>query len=422
MQPNVREPLTVDCRGLQCPAPILRLSEVVRKRKGQGGMLTVLATDVDFPVDLDAWCRTTKSKVVHLDREPDGVIRAEVRLADPSAPDSMPYRTTVVNPRGIHGDAIPDPRDSAEVTIPSRTAQTSVTPPGDETLDLTGMSIGAAMKTLNAAASATPGLLAKVRSDALGFEKRFVAWAMAMEATIESIDRTGGRVTALVRFPSDSADPTPLSAALRVEPTSAVAARASLQRAPLDPPRAVESASEKAPSEPPRSAVSSPSPRENKTTLLVLRNDLESLLAALMVANASAAQGVAVEVYFAFWGIHLLRGRSSRVARGNDRPGLLQRMMLWLVPKGTKQRLGKLHMGGLGTRILLRLMRKRNILALDKLVESAAAQGVRFRVCSMSMGLMGLQESDIVDLPNIDFAGVTSFAEASTRSAASFVF
>lgn len=408
MSPDTRDSLTVDCRGLQCPAPILRVSEAVRKRKGRGGMLTVLATDADFPVDLDAWCRTTKSRVVHLDREPGGVIRAEVKLAEPASPDSMPYRTTQVNPWGRSSEGLPEARDT-EVTMPSGFVKASVTPPGDETLDLSGMAVGAAMRTLNAAASATPGLLAKVRSDSPGFEQRFVAWSMAMGATIESMDRTGQRVTALVRFPSDTLDSTPASSALRIDPVHIPA---------LAPPPAPE----KIPSEAPRSMATMPVPRENKTTLLVLRNDLESLLAALMVANASAAQGMAVEIYFAFWGIHLLRGRSTRAARGDERPGLLQRMMLWLVPKGSKQRLGKLHMGGLGTRILLRLMRKRNILALDELVASAAAQGVRFRVCSMSMGLMGLTAADIVDLPNIDFAGVTSFSEAASRSAAALVF
>lgn len=66
-------------------------------------------------------------------------------------------------------------------------------------------------------------------------------------------------------------------------------------------------------------------------------------------------------------------------------------------------------------------MRKRNILALDEQVQAAAKQGVKFRVCSMSMGLMGLGQRDIVDLPNVDFAGVT-LSERASRSAVSLVF
>ena len=149
----------------------------------------------------------------------------------------------------------------------------------------------------------------------------------------------------------------------------------------------------------------------------------EALLAALMVANASASQGMEVEVYFAFWGIHLLRGERPRKDAPASNRGIIQTMMLWMVPRGPdRQHLGKLHMGGIGTRILLWLMRKRNILALDKLVETAVAQGVKLRVCSMSMGLMGLSQRDIVDLPNLTFAGVTSFAESARRSATSLVF
>ena len=408
MLPAVREPITVDCRGMQCPAPILRLSEVVRRRRGQGGTLTVLATDVDFPVDLDAWCRTTKARVVRLQREPDGLIRAEVALPEPASPEPSAHRATIASPRGIHAD-LSDTQPSREVILPDgqRASQAPSLPPEmEEAIDLRGSPLAVAMRTLNAAAAAKPGALARVTSDAPGFEKRLGAWATAMDASIESMEWSGAAIRALVRFPADPGELGPIAPDHRGEAPRA---------------RAQDGGAEAIAPAPVPSAAIVPSTREDRCTLLVMRNDLEALLTALMVANASAAQGLLVEVYFAFWGIHLLRGRSSREARG-EAPGLLQRMMLWFVPEGPRQQLGKLHMGGLGTRVLLRLMRKRNVLELDQLLTSAADQGVRFRVCSMSMGLMGLRESDIVDMPNIDFAGVTSFAEAAARSRSSFVF
>lgn len=102
--------------------------------------------------------------------------------------------------------------------------------------------------------------------------------------------------------------------------------------------------------------AAAPAPRENRATLLVLHNDLEALLAALMVASASAAQGMQVEMFFAFWDIFI-----SSAARRNVRTALasgqdsFQRMMLWMVPKGpSRQKLGRLHMGGIGTRICSR--------------------------------------------------------------------
>ncbi|MEZ4306551.1 MAG: DsrE/DsrF/DrsH-like family protein [Polyangiaceae bacterium] len=413
MNQSTAESLTVDCRGLQCPAPILRLSEAARKRRGLGGTLTILATDADFPVDLDAWCRTAKARVLQIDQQ-DGVIRAEVRLADPAV---GPSRTTVKSTKAELTAAAYESGEVAVRRTPTPPAAQPVQSDPAGGLDLCGMPLGAAIRALNATAASSPGQRVSISADAPDFDKRFIAWASAMDATVESMERSGARITALVLFASDGAAPTatPAPAALRAPVTTQLPATTPAPTA-LAAPAAVSA----------QPAFSSPepeaAPREHRATLLVLHNDLEALLAALMVANASAAQGMAVEIYFSFWGIHLLRGRSSRAPRTNEKPSLLQRMMLWMVPKGGKQQLGKLHMGGLGTRILLGLMRKRNILALDQLVDSAASQGVRFRVCSMSMGLMGMRENDIVDIPNIDFAGVASFSEAASRSAVALVF
>lgn len=439
-------PQVVDCRGLQCPAPILKLAEVARKQRGTGAQLTVLATDSDFPVDLEAWCRTTKSSLVRLEREDDGLIRAQVRLegAAPTIP-SAPIAT----PQPVPAPPAPAP---AEPSI------------SESVIDLTGTSIVVAMRRLNELSVAAAGLQLTILCDAPGFEGRLAAWSSATDTDLLKVHRDGRRVTAVLVFPSDQAisearaSTIPGLGTSAREPAQVIVRAAAPEEPERRPPPAAMPSAQPVISRPavPVKVVPAPDaqpviskstepapviataaltlartepeaedvvPRENRATLLVLHNDLEALLAALMVANASASQGMAVEVYFAFWGIHLLRGERPRREAPESNRGIIQAMMLWMVPKGpSRQKLGKLHMGGIGTKILLWLMRKRNILALDKLVESAVAQGVQLRVCSMSMGLMGLSQRDIVDLPNLSFAGVTSFAESARRSAVSLVF
>lgn len=357
------EPAVVDCRGLQCPAPILRLAEAVRKSRPASGRLLVLADDVDFPVDVAAWCRSSKAALLRVDRNPQGVFSAEIQLAPLKPAPEIEAEETA-----------PDLLEGLEKTSPSRAAAPVV-------------------------------VLSRAPSEAPPTPRNDVhTLAMARPVTPRELATSSERPT--------RARKTPAPPASRAAPSVREAPRSS---APMG------EASEPAPASQ-RRALASAAPRENRAVLLVLRNDLEALLPALMVANASAAQGMEVEVYFAFWGIHLLRGPSSRPVSGPHEPTFLQRVLLWLVPQGSRQSLGKMHLGGFGTRLILRLMRRRNILALDGLVASAVSQGVRFRVCSMSMGLMGLRESDILDLPNVDFAGVTSFAEIAARSAVSLVF
>jgi len=54
----VSEGLTVDCRGMRCPMPVIMLA----KRIGEvpvGQVVTVLADDPAAAVDIPAWCRMT---------------------------------------------------------------------------------------------------------------------------------------------------------------------------------------------------------------------------------------------------------------------------------------------------------------------------------------------------------------------------
>ncbi len=389
MEPISATPVVplIDCRGLVCPAPILKIVETVRRHRDSVAMLTVIATDPEFAEDVEAWCRATRAELVRLEHQQDGVIRAQIKLAPRASrrPGSM---------------SAPDRRRGEQV--PFSLVPTELAPPRS------ARSWAEQMSRPNDPASSALRLAASDRPAFRG------ATMIAM--------RSPSRAPLVEAVSEPRAPPAPLPWPLpEVEdsyPPSRPTNMHTLVRSPSNRTVSIAAAADAVMSV----AADPPLPRENRAALLVLHNDLEALLAALMVANAAAAQNQRVEIYFSFWGIHLLRGERRRKSANARRPTLIERLLQWLVPRGSNQRLGKLHMGGIGTRILLRLMRKRNVLALDQLVDAAAHLGVKFRVCSMSMGLMGLTEDDIVEMPNIDFVGVASFAEAAARSSVSLVF
>ncbi|MBL8685194.1 MAG: DsrE/DsrF/DrsH-like family protein [Myxococcales bacterium] len=390
---------TVDCRGMQCPAPILRLAETARKLKESGGSIVVLATDEDFPMDLEAWCRSSKATVASLTRD-GNVIRATVTLAGTKpalAPPTRPAPT-------------PAPTASAQAGTTASSASPFV-------IDACGLTAVQVVKKLSEAASADVTAL-RVIADAPGVDAKILSWASATEADVESVRREKGRVMIDLRLPSSDGEEVEF-----VAPSRAKAPVPAHSDAPSTP--IAEKATAVAPSDSTALATvdDGAARRENRMTLLVLKNDLEGLLAAMMSANAAAAQGMKVDVFFSFWAVHLLRGERPRANAPEEPVGFIGRMMKLMVPSGAKrQQLAKLRMGGMGTRLLNWLMRKRNILSLDQLIEQAVKQDVRFVVCSMSMGLMGLTKRDIVDLPNVEFAGVASFVEHSRRSSVALVF
>lgn len=53
----------LDCRGLRCPMPIVKIAEGFKKLE-PGESLTVLATDPAFRADVEAWIRKTGNVMI----------------------------------------------------------------------------------------------------------------------------------------------------------------------------------------------------------------------------------------------------------------------------------------------------------------------------------------------------------------------
>lgn len=371
--------VTVNCRGMQCPAPILQIAKAARSTAAKPAVLHVYADDCDFPADLEAWCRTAKAELAWADKESDGAFHALVALNGASLPraETPPAAPTAAPP--VHS---PVPLTGS-----------------DDVLDLAGLAPHVAVMRLSAVLLSSPAGV-RVSSDDPGFPGALYGWSAATRATIGDVQQAGGRFTARVSMPAEVAAAVPapqLPAAVAPQLPAPVAA-------PQLPALAADAV-----------------PRENRATLLVLHNDLEALLAAMLVANACAATGMQTVVFFSFWGVNALRGHNPDAKP--EPKGFLQRMMQWMMPAGPQaQVLGKMNMAGMGTGMMKHFMKQNNVLGLDELMQQAVEMGVTFQVCTMSMGVMGIQKADLMKLPNLEFAGVTSFAESSRRSAMSMVF
>ncbi|MDJ0522202.1 MAG: sulfurtransferase TusA family protein [Planctomycetota bacterium] len=66
----------LDCRGLACPMPIVRISQAMKTLAAEA-ILTVEADDPAFPADIRAWAQMTGHELIELDE--GDVIRAKVR-------------------------------------------------------------------------------------------------------------------------------------------------------------------------------------------------------------------------------------------------------------------------------------------------------------------------------------------------------
>ena len=75
---GVAADLELDCRGMRCPLPIIRLANNI-DGVGVGQLLAVVANDPAARADVQAWCRMRGHEYVGEDAAPDAVPRFLVR-------------------------------------------------------------------------------------------------------------------------------------------------------------------------------------------------------------------------------------------------------------------------------------------------------------------------------------------------------
>ena len=158
--------------------------------------------------------------------------------------------------------------------------------------------------------------------------------------------------------------------------------------------------------------------KPDRVTIVLLSGDLDRAMAAFIIATGAAAMGMKVTMFFTFWGLNTIR-RKGASSRAKD---WLRRMFGVLNKGGAEQLpLSRFHFGGLGTRMMQKVMKQNKMPGVPELMEMAMDLGVRFIACTTTMGLMGITKDTIID--GIDqFAGVTTYlAEAKQGSVNLFI-
>ncbi len=156
-------------------------------------------------------------------------------------------------------------------------------------------------------------------------------------------------------------------------------------------------------------------PRPAAATFALFSGELDKLLMAFTLANGAAASGLRTTIFFAFWSLAALR--TPHRAAGKN---VIERLFGWLVPRGAAALpLSRLHMGGMGARMIRWRMRRQHVASLEEQIAAAQALGVQFVVCETSMQLMGFRREEM--LPGVSYGGVAQCMAAATESRVAMV-
>lgn len=133
---------------------------------------------------------------------------------------------------------------------------------------------------------------------------------------------------------------------------------------------------------------------KDKKNIIVFSGDLDRAIASFIIANAAAAMGREVSMFFTFWGLNILR----RPEKVKVKKNFISRMFGIMMPRGSKKlSLSKMNMGGMGSKMIRSVMKSKNVDSLEDLIKMAQSNGVELIACSMSMDIMGIKEEELID-------------------------
>jgi peroxiredoxin family protein len=155
-------------------------------------------------------------------------------------------------------------------------------------------------------------------------------------------------------------------------------------------------------------------PAAKRIALVASKGTLDQAYPPLILATTAASLGWEAGIYFTFYGLDILhseRFEKLKVASLANPAGPIQLPnVLGAVPGATAA----------ATKVMRKWMKDARMPDIPEFIDMAQGIGVRFFACATTMGVMGVEESDLID--GCDIAGAAAFLDfAATADISMFV-
>jgi len=140
--------------------------------------------------------------------------------------------------------------------------------------------------------------------------------------------------------------------------------------------------------------MSAQTKNKGSVTLVLFSGEMDKAIAAFVIATAAASMGMAVNIFFTFWGLNVIKKEGGLIKGQN----WMQRMLnIMNYGHAKKLAISKMNMAGMGPMMLKVMMSKKKVPSLKEFITTASELGVKFYPCEMSMSVMGLKKEDFID-------------------------
>jgi len=149
-----------------------------------------------------------------------------------------------------------------------------------------------------------------------------------------------------------------------------------------------------------------------KMTLLMFSGEYDKALAGLILANSAREMGLDVTIFFAFWGLTLVRDPGKMTMEDKS---LFEQMFGLMTPQGVEDLpLSRMNMAGLGKAMLKEMMEDDKTPTLTDFLNGARKKGVKFYGCKLSVDVMGFKEEEFI--PELEIITATEYLQDALES------
>lgn len=149
-----------------------------------------------------------------------------------------------------------------------------------------------------------------------------------------------------------------------------------------------------------------------KMSILMFSGDYDKALAALILANTAMEINVEVTIFFAFWGLTLVRDPEAEI---NEDKTMSEKMMANMTARSIEEApLSKMNMAGIGKMILEGMMEDNDTPTIEAFLKGALKKGVNMKACKLSCEIMGFGDEEL--LPEVEIITAEDYLKDALKS------
>ncbi|AJE51764.1 MULTISPECIES: DsrE/DsrF/DrsH-like family protein [Paenibacillus] len=131
-----------------------------------------------------------------------------------------------------------------------------------------------------------------------------------------------------------------------------------------------------------------------RMNLLMFSGDYDKAMAGLILANTARELDVEVTMFFAFWGLSLVRDPDKMTLEDKT---IYEKLMDLVTPKGPEALpLSHMNFSGLGKLMLTEMLEDNEAPKLIHFLKGARKKNVKFYACKLSVDIMGFKPEEFI--------------------------